>query len=118
MGVWAVMVRRRKHKYMVVGDTAAGLWLLLIEFNFAYEEFIHFSDGIWARMILCSWWKRSALVWCLWLLLCRRWAHDAHIDGCVFGSILVKGVDDFADLVYVGIFQVEFRQCDTHYCKE
>ena len=33
-------------------------------------------------------------------------------------SILVKGVDDFADLVYVGIFQVEFRQCDTHYCEE
>ena len=49
--VRAVMLRRGKNKYIVVGDTAAGLWLLLTEFNFACEEFIHLSDGIWARMI-------------------------------------------------------------------
>ena len=29
MGVWAVMLRRGKNKYIAVGDTAAGLWLFL-----------------------------------------------------------------------------------------
>ena len=52
MRVWAVMLRRGKNKYIVVGDTAAGLWLLLIEFNFACEEFIHFSDGIWIARVI------------------------------------------------------------------
>ena len=118
MGARVVMLRRGKICYggkwllWLTVVTVADCGCFWIEFNFRLRRVhLFFRWNMDIGVILCSWWKRFAPVWCIWLLLCWRWRPCCSYWWLCFVSILMKEVDDFVDKVDVGIFQVEFKDC-------
>ena len=79
------MLRRGENKYIVMGDTAAGLWLLLIEFNFRLQR-VHLFYGwdldIGGDFMQLGGTVCSCLVGAYGSFYVVGGGHVAHIDGC------------------------------------